>query len=167
MASLPISTPTQNLQHFSSWWFVSTHLKNISQIGNLPQNRDENNKSLSCHHPVSEAFSPKGISFTYLMSFKLGLSMVPHGKQFSSTHCLGRRGQISSRYTWDFCSKPFLYIFLGYTCSHPVSWFWMELNTQVISKICAKNNPSVSAILRKIAPSSEKKKERNLNFLGK
>jgi len=32
---------------------VSTHLKNISQIGNLPQlTRGENNKDLSCHHPV-------------------------------------------------------------------------------------------------------------------
>ena len=29
---------------------VSTHLKHISQIGSFPQNRDENNKSLSCHH---------------------------------------------------------------------------------------------------------------------
>ena len=31
---------------------------------------------------------PRGISCTYLMSFRFGESMVPQGKQFSRTHCL-------------------------------------------------------------------------------
>jgi len=39
--------------------------------------------------PKYQKKEPRIISFTYLMSFKLGSSMVPHGKQFSSTHCLG------------------------------------------------------------------------------
>ena len=46
--------------------------------GNIPQNTRKRKQEY-----------PRIISFTYLMSFKLGSSMVPHGKQFSSTHCLG------------------------------------------------------------------------------
>ena len=32
------------------WLVVSTHLKNISQIGSFPKVRGENKKCLSCHH---------------------------------------------------------------------------------------------------------------------
>ena len=41
------------------WWVVSTHLKNISQNGNLPLNRDENE---TCFKPppslVNQPFTP-------------------------------------------------------------------------------------------------------------
>ena len=46
--------PETTWETFSSWWFQSTHLKNMSQNGFIfPKVRDENSKkSLSCHHLV-------------------------------------------------------------------------------------------------------------------
>ena len=36
-----------------TWLVVSTHLKNISQIGSFSNLRNKNKKYLSCHHPVT------------------------------------------------------------------------------------------------------------------
>ena len=42
-----------NHYYYCSWLVVSTHLKNISQIGSFPQGSGWKKKYLSCHHPGS------------------------------------------------------------------------------------------------------------------
>ncbi len=46
--------------YFQNWLVVSTHLKNISQTGNLPPNRDENKKYLK--PPPREVFFQQDLS---------------------------------------------------------------------------------------------------------
>ena len=46
-------SPLPNSLELKQKWVVeATHLKN-SQIGSFPPNKDENNKYVSCHHPVN------------------------------------------------------------------------------------------------------------------
>ena len=51
---------TQHHRAFLSWLVVKpTHLKNmLLKLDHLPKDRDENNKYLSCHHPVYVIYSP-------------------------------------------------------------------------------------------------------------
>ena len=62
--------------HKLSWWVVSTHLKNIRQNGNLPQNRGENKAIFENHHPVSHI-----ISLGIMLKKKQPCHFFPKGRE--------------------------------------------------------------------------------------
>ena len=124
--------PTAVVEWMGGFWLTKT-LKKKQIFGEKNGNT-----------PKYQKKEPRIISFTYLMSFKLGSSMVPHGKQFSSTHCLGPiQGLISmadagsrdkkkiwlvvepypSEKTWSESQLGWLFHSLLNGKSHKIPWF--------------------------------------------
>ena len=62
-----LSPQPKILKRISSWWVVSTHLKNmLAKLDHFPNFRGENKKYLSCHHPVTIPQDPCIVHFPYI-----------------------------------------------------------------------------------------------------
>ncbi len=81
---------------------VSSNLKDINQIGNLPLNRDEQKKCLSCHHPATFYISNifECIQVTFLKAPKLHQTNLDHSdlKDLSFHHSHRVSFQFSPRW---------------------------------------------------------------------